>query len=42
MTATSNGVDTTPILRGVWLLENVLGTPPSPPPPDVEPLAPDS
>ena len=41
MTATSNGVDTTPILRGVWLLENVLGTPPSPPPPDVEPLAPD-
>jgi hypothetical protein len=27
--------------RGVWLLENILGTPPSPPPPDVEPLDPD-
>jgi len=41
MTATSNGVDTTPIVRGVWVLENILGTPPSPPPPDVEPLSPD-
>ena len=41
MTATANGVDTSPIVRGVWVLENVLGTPPSPPPPDVEPLAPD-
>ena len=29
------------MLRGVWLLENLLGTPPSPPPPDVEPLDPD-
>jgi hypothetical protein len=41
LTATSNGVDTSPVVRGVWLLESVLGTPPSPPPPDVEPLAPD-
>ena len=41
MTATANGVDTSPIVRGVWLLENILGTPPSPPPPDVEPLSPD-
>jgi len=41
MTATANGVDTSPVVRGVWLLENVLGTPPAPPPPDVEPLAPD-
>ena len=38
MTATANGVETSPIIRGVWVLENVLGTPPSPPPPDVEPL----
>ncbi|MBN38005.1 MAG: hypothetical protein CMI29_06005 [Opitutae bacterium] len=38
MTATANGVDTSPILRGVWVLENILGTPPAPPPPDVEPL----
>ena len=41
MTATANGVDTSPVTRGVWVLENVLGTPPDPPPPDVEPLAPD-
>ena len=41
MTATANGVDTSPVVRGVWLLENVLGLPPSPPPPDVEPLSPD-
>lgn len=41
MTATANGVDTSPVVRGTWLLENILGTPPSPPPPDVEPLSPD-
>ena len=41
MTATSNGVDTSPVVRGVWVLESILGTPPSPPPPDVEPLSPD-
>ena len=41
MTATSNGVDTSPVVRGVWVLENILGTPPAPPPPDVEPLSPD-
>jgi hypothetical protein len=38
MTATANGVDTSPVVRGVWVLENILGTPPAPPPPDVEPL----
>ena len=38
MTATANGVETSPVIRGVWVLENILGTPPSPPPPDVEPL----
>ncbi|MCP4173084.1 MAG: DUF1592 domain-containing protein [Fuerstiella sp.] len=41
LTATANGIDTSPVIRGVWVLENLLGTPPSPPPPDVEPLAPD-
>jgi mono/diheme cytochrome c family protein len=41
LTLTANGIDTSPVVRGVWLLENVLGTPPSPPPPDVEPLDPD-
>ena len=42
MTATANGVDTSPVIRGTWMLENVLGTPPSPPPPDVEPLPTDT
>ena len=41
MTVSANGIDTSPVVRGVWLLENILGTPPSPPPPDVEPLDPD-
>jgi hypothetical protein len=42
LTVTANGIDTSPVVRGVWLLENVLGTPPSPPPPDVRPLDPDT
>ncbi len=42
LTVTANGIDTSPVVRGVWLLENILGTPPSPPPPDVEPLDPDT
>ena len=41
LTATSNGVETSPVVRGIWVLENMLGAPPSPPPPDVEPLEPD-
>ncbi len=41
LTLTANGIDTSPVVRGVWLLENLLGTPPTPPPPDVEPLDPD-
>lgn len=41
LTASANGIDTSPVIRGIWVLENVLGTPPSPPPPDVEPLEPD-
>jgi len=27
---------TSPVLRGAWLLENIMGTPPAAPPPDVE------
>ena len=42
MTATANGVDTSPVVRGSWVLENILGTPPAPPPPDVEPLPTDT
>ena len=41
LTATANGVDTSPVIRGVWILESILGTPPSPPPPDVPTLSPD-
>lgn len=41
LTVTANGIDTSPVVRGVWLLENILGTPPAPPPPDVEPIDPD-
>ena len=41
MTVTANGVDTSPIVRGVYVLENILGTPAPSLPPDVEPLSPD-
>ncbi|MCH1495336.1 MAG: DUF1592 domain-containing protein [Rubripirellula sp.] len=41
LTLTANGIDTSPVIRGVWVLEHLLGMPPSPPPPDVEPLDPD-
>jgi mono/diheme cytochrome c family protein len=33
---TSYANRTAPVIRGAWILENLLGTPPSPPPPDVE------
>ena len=42
LTATANGVETSPVVRGVWVLETLLGTPPSPPPPDVPPIEPDT
>jgi hypothetical protein len=42
LTATSNGVETQPVIRGIWVLENLLGTPPNPPPPDVDPIEPDT
>ena len=42
MTATANGVDTQPVLRGVWLLENILGMPPPEPPKNVPALTPDT
>ena len=42
LTATANGVETSPVLRGMWVLESILGTPPPPPPPDVPPIEPDT
>jgi hypothetical protein len=36
---TANPNRTSPVLRGAWILERILGTPPAPPPPNVEALA---
>lgn len=38
LTVTSNPTRTSPVKRGKWILENVLGTPPAPPPPNVPAL----
>ncbi len=35
LTLTSHGDRTSPVLRGKWILEVLLGTPPPPPPPNV-------
>ena len=34
--ATSYGNRTSPVLRGSWVLDTLIGTPPTPPPPGVE------
>jgi hypothetical protein len=39
LTVTSYPNRTSPVLRGKWVLENVLGTPPPAPPDDVPPLS---
>jgi hypothetical protein len=38
LTVTSVATRTSPVQRGKWLLENILGTPPNPPPAGVPPL----
>ncbi len=38
---TANGTTTSPITRGIWVLERLLGTPPPKPPAGVQPLEPD-
>ena len=38
LTLTSNPGRTSPVKRGKWILENILGTPPPDPPPDVPEL----
>lgn len=38
LTLTSNPTRTSPVKRGKWVLENILGAPPPPPPPNVEEL----
>jgi hypothetical protein len=42
LTVTSNPTRTSPVKRGRWVLEQVLGAPPPPPPPDVPELKEDS
>ena len=39
---TANGTNTSPVLRGVWMNERILGTPPPPPPPAVPAVEPDT
>jgi hypothetical protein len=39
LTVTSYANRTSPVLRGKWILENILGTPPPAPPPNVPPLS---
>ena len=38
LAVTSNPDRTSPVKRGLFILENILGTPPAPPPPDIPPL----
>jgi len=38
---TANGTVTSPVLRGVYVMEHLLGDPPSPPPPSVPAVEPD-
>jgi hypothetical protein len=42
MSVLSNGTQTLPITRGVWVLDNILGTPSPPPPPNVPLIEPDT
>ena len=38
---TANGTTTSPVVRGVWLLERIMGVQPDPPPPGVPAIEPD-
>lgn len=38
---TADGTRTSPVLRGKWVLERIIGKPPTPPPPDVPSIEPD-
>ena len=41
LTLSANGVETSPVERGVWVLADFLGTPPPPPPKEVPAITPD-
>ncbi|MBA3935976.1 MAG: DUF1592 domain-containing protein [Planctomycetes bacterium] len=36
LAASANGVDTSPVVRGIFVLDNLLGQPPEPPPPGIK------
>ncbi|MFN3151522.1 DUF1592 domain-containing protein [Bremerella sp.] len=42
MKVTANGLTTSPVLRGVWVMDRILGTPPPPPPPGAGSIEPDT
>ena len=39
---TANGTNTSPVVRGAYMLDRILGTPPKPPPPDAGSIEPDT
>ena len=38
---TANGTNTSPVMRGAWVLDRIFGRPPKPPPPDAGSIEPD-
>ena len=42
MKISANGFTTSPVKRGMWVLDRILGTPPSPPPPNAGAIEPDT
>ncbi|MCE9530370.1 MAG: DUF1592 domain-containing protein [Planctomycetes bacterium] len=41
MKVTADGTKSSPVLRGRWVLEKIIGLPPAPPPPDIPAIEPD-
>ncbi len=41
LTVSANGIETSPVIRGIWLMETILGTPVPQPPDEVPALDPD-
>ena len=39
---TANGTTTSPVVRGAWIMERLLGQPPPPPPPGIPAAEPDT
>lgn len=39
---TANGANTSPVVRGAWVLDAIVGRPPAPPPPNVGSIEPDT